>query len=266
MPLLLITHFTVLLKGLCIHRWDNAFLARFLVRVIQIVLLKFIKWLWLGDIEIKLVLVGALVAADQGLLLNGAVLLLHLEVPVNSLVSTSSCQQVLGIVLQFLQLVPVELEVVVLQQIDPLRVRQVHLLLLLRLCVYLESHHFLLLVHHHGEKADHLMANALVFLAFYLRNFLLLLYRVNNYGFLGNDLLLLRSFTWLVDICLASISRLDIVDFLLRLIGPLHDSAGRCRHPIVLPVLVLLVVTLVLRLRLFAVRNCVLFCFLLRCN
>lgn len=133
--------------------------------------LKFVHGPVLADLEIELILIRRLVAAYQRLLFNGAVLLFHFQEPVKLLLVHLS-----QIVFQFLQLLPVELEIIILQQIDFLGVRQVDLLLLLRLWVYFESHEFLLLVHDHREQPDHFVADALVLLTLDLWNFLLRLY------------------------------------------------------------------------------------------
>ena len=74
-----------------------------------ILLLKFVHRFWSGDLVVELILVCALVAANQSLLLNRAVLLLHVQE--DSLVS--HLLQVVH-VLEFVQLIPIYLVVVVL--------------------------------------------------------------------------------------------------------------------------------------------------------
>jgi hypothetical protein len=49
--------------------------------------LKFVQWFLFSNIEVELVLVSALVAANQGLLFDGPVVLRHFEPPVDWLSS-----------------------------------------------------------------------------------------------------------------------------------------------------------------------------------
>lgn len=124
----------------------------------------FVQRFWFLDVEVKLILVRALVAANQCFLLDGSVLLLHFKEPIHLL----SGQLGHLSVLQFIQLISVELEIVVLQNIYPLGIRQIHFFRFLSLRMDFEAHNFLLLVHYHCEQLDHLVANALVLFTFNL--------------------------------------------------------------------------------------------------
>ena len=132
-------------------------------------LLEFIDRLLLTDLVIKLILICALVAADQCLLLNGPELLLHFkEYPLVCDLLQVFCA------LQFLKLVPVQLEIVVLEEVYSLRIRQIDFLFLLCLGVDLQPHYLFLLVHYHCNQPYQLVANRLMLLAFYLSDLFLL--------------------------------------------------------------------------------------------
>ena len=119
-----------------------------LLQVVQVLPLEFIDRLLLTDLVIKLILIRALIAADQCLLLNGPELLLHFkEYPL-----VCDLLQVFG-ALQFLQLVSVQLEIVVLEEVYSLGISQIDFLLLLSLGMDLQAHYLFLLVHNHCDQS-----------------------------------------------------------------------------------------------------------------
>lgn len=119
-----------------------------------------------------MILIRCLVTADQRLLLDRPEFLLHFQ---DSLLLHLGWMRIF----QLLKLLPVELEIVVLEQIDLLRVGQIDLLLLLGFWMYLQSHEFFLLMHYHRQQSHHFVPDALVFFPFNLWD--LLLWRDTHY-------------------------------------------------------------------------------------
>lgn len=103
-----------------------------------------------------------MITADESFLLDSAVLLGHFNEPILPLVN-----HVLYMgILQFVELFPVELVVVVLQQSYLLCVGDVNFLGVGLLGMDLETNGFLLLGHDHRNLSDHLSPGGLVLLAF----------------------------------------------------------------------------------------------------
>ena len=147
---------------------------KFLLLVVLFEVVQFIlvHLSFLSSNDIELVLVRAVIATNQRLLLNCSVLLFDLKMSINLLIWLPAIQMNIS---EFLDLLLVSFVIVVLQHINFLGVCEVNNLFHCLLSLDFKAHEsFLLLMHDHGDDFNQLMSNRLVLLSLFHLNWWLL--------------------------------------------------------------------------------------------